>query len=50
VEGSEIYSLADGTSRYEIVPVFFQPSLNNQVLGWYTMRGSYVSGPRHKNG
>jgi len=41
---------ADGTSRQEIDPAFFQPSLNSHVLGWYTTSGSYVSGPRHKNG
>ena len=30
----------DGTSRHEIDPDFFQPSLSNHVFGWYTTRGS----------
>jgi hypothetical protein len=30
----------DGMSRQEIAPAFFQPSLNNQVFGWYTTSGS----------
>jgi hypothetical protein len=31
---------ADGTSRQEIDPDFFQPSRSSQVLGWYTTSGS----------
>ena len=45
VQGGE-----DGTSRYEIAPAFAQPTRSSQVLGWYTTRGSYVAGPRQRNG
>jgi len=31
---------ADGTSRQEMAPAFFQPSLSSQVLGWRTNSGS----------
>src|SRR5262245_28824802 len=44
------YCFADGTSRTEIGPCIFQLSRNSHVRGWYTISGSYVSGPRHRNG
>ena len=31
---------AEGTSRYEIEPAFFQPSRKSHVFGWYTTSGS----------
>ena len=34
------HRFAEGTSRYEIAPAFFQPSRKSHVLGWYTTSGS----------
>jgi hypothetical protein len=34
------HRLADGTSRHEIAPAFFQPSRKSHVFGWYTTSGS----------
>jgi hypothetical protein len=36
----DCHRFAEGTSRYEIEPAFFQPSRNNHVFGWYTTSGS----------
>jgi hypothetical protein len=42
---------AEGTSRTEIAgPPRLYPSRRSQVRGWYTISGSYVGGPRRKNG